>query len=129
MKTASINPLSGRALPSRDEQIKTCLAKARKPCPAIVESFMMENIHTGKRHSLFGMPFNFRSEDYKKVVLGFVFQSANGTTYGLCQPTAEILRARFEAGQDEQMKEFRQQLEDMDDSRLESQFRYWDAQA
>lgn len=116
------------AKPNRDEQIKTCIAKARKPCPEIVESFMMENIHTGQRHSLFGMPFNHRREDYKRVVLGFVFRSKDGMTYGLRQNTAEELRSKFEAAQDDQMGEFKSQLERMDEAKLESQFRYWDAQ-
>jgi len=126
MKTTNINPLSGFQLPDRETQIEICVAKSRRPMPDIAVSFMMENIHTGQRHSLFGMPFNFRSEDYKRVDLGFAWQDKNGTKYGTLATTREELIARFEKSANKTADDFKALLQAMTASELESQFRYWE---
>lgn len=110
----------------RVKLIDAIVAASRKPLPEIRESFHLRHKVTGKTHSPFGMPFNFKAVDYEDISVGFAYVDANGTTYGTRAKTREELVERFEKHQDAQAKEFRAALEQqMNDAQLEEQAKYW----
>jgi hypothetical protein len=47
---------------TRTDLIERIVSAAARPCPQIVEARRARHKTTGKVHSLFGMPLNFRVE-------------------------------------------------------------------
>lgn len=110
---------------NRVELTERIVGAARKPMDDIVPAIRMRHKVTGKLHSIFGMPFNYKDEDYETVTIGCVFRDRNGTTYGTVEPTEQALRDRHALVQAHNDAQFRARLQEMSDERVAEQAAYW----
>jgi hypothetical protein len=109
----------------REQLILKMLEASRKPCPDVVPAIRMQHKVTGQRHSIFGMPFGFKSDDYTSVTVGYVFRDKNGTTYGTACSTPEECYTRHAEWENHKADDFRKELESMTDERFQAQVNYW----
>ena len=113
-------------IPDRSGVIDKIVKASHRSVPPIVEAKRAKNKKTGKLYSIFGMPFDFKIEDYEIVTVGYVFSDVrNNTTYGTVTQTAEELAVKFAENQDKIGEEFRDLLGEMTDERLAEQAEYW----
>jgi hypothetical protein len=110
----------------RTALIEQIIEAARKPMPEIVEK--RELLGTDGKWYVGDLPIGVdvaRDVDPHVRVVGFVFRSREGTTYGTREPTREALEARFNAAQEREMIVFRSDLEDRVDEKLQECADYW----
>lgn len=111
---------------NRAEVVNKIVKASRRPLPPIIEANRARHKETGKLYSIFGMPFDFKADDYEIVTIGYVFSDPrSNTTYGTVTPTAEGLAANYNENQDKIGEEFRELLEEMADENLTAQVEYW----
>jgi len=107
----------------REVTINAILAAARRPLPKIREIRELE-CTDGKWRSPFGVPHGVGTTGQRRVA-GYAFVDKNGITYGKREATREALIERHNKVQDEEMAQFRAQLEQSDDARLQAKAEYW----
>lgn len=105
--------------------IEAILDAAARPCPNIRAIKHCRHKVTGETHSPFGMPFNFNPDDYEGVLVGYAFESKDGTTFGMRAPSEQVLRDRWSKAEADKRCSFQIELEHMSESRLASQAEYW----
>lgn len=111
---------------NREETINAILKAARKPCPKIVPAVRFRHKDTGALYLPCGVPYRVSNDQLERVEIGFVFyDEQNGTTYGTVTESEEKLRSDWEKNQDEQMDQFRKDLEGRDSEGLQSAVDYW----
>lgn len=110
----------------RKSLIESIVNASRRPCPTIVELRRARNKITGQVHSTFGLPANFRAEDYETFSAGYVYKDIrSGTTYGIVYKTRESAESEHAARDFATAAVFRTALEEMDDNRLGEQAAFW----
>ena len=107
----------------RKAKIDAIIDVARKPVPDIVEVKEIKG-SDGKWYSPFGVPFGLKLTDEVRSV-GFAYQDKNGQRYGTRAVSPDELVARHESRQDQQMADFRKELEGRTDDRLNEAYDYW----
>lgn len=109
----------------RAQLIDRIIAVARKPVPEIRESrqLLADN---GQWYSPLGFPLGVRMVEPAQIrVVGYVYVSHEGTTYGTRHASRDEAIAKWEAYQDRQAAEFRQVLDESTDQRVQEQAAYW----
>lgn len=125
--TVTIEPeVLGQDVQTVAQRIEAIVAAARKPLDTVVPVLREKHKVTGKMYSVFGMPFNFKAEDYETVTIGYALRDdKSGVMYGVVEPTEQAVRDRQAARQAHNDAEFRATLQAMSPKQLEAQEKYW----
>lgn len=107
----------------REAKIQEILAIARRPIPKIIEVFELKGTD-GKWYRPNGFPFGVQHTGERRSD-GFAIQSMEGSIVGQRAKTEQEIIDRHNAAQDEQMADFRKELESMPDDRFQSQYEFW----
>jgi len=110
---------------TKEQLILAILEASRCPCPDVVPAIRMQHKVTGKQHSIFGMPFGYKSEDYETVTIGYVFRDKSGTTYGNVSKTPQERKASHEELENAKATSFINELQKMTNEQFQSQVNYW----
>lgn len=108
---------------NRGEKIAVILTAARKRMPEIVERRELEATD-GNFYSPFGIPLGVEMTG-KTRIAGYVFRSNDGSTYGKRHSTRAAAEQCWNESEDKKSNEFAEQLVQMSDEEINSQFEYW----
>jgi hypothetical protein len=107
----------------RNETIEKILKVARKPVPQIKEKYELKGTD-GKWRSAFGFPDGVKSTGERRLI-GYVFQSSDGTTFGERAKSKQELIDRWNKKEDKTEEEFRADLLNRTDKNLQEAADYW----
>lgn len=110
---------------TREATIDRIVTASRKPEPKVVPVVMGKGTD-GKWYRARGntLPIGVSTTGETRID-GYVFEDAQGTTYGTIKPTAEELLEGWRKAQDRDAEEFRRLLRDKSDADLEKTAEHW----
>ena len=109
----------------KEDIIEEIVKAAHRPFAEVVPCIRQRNILTGRLYSIFGMPWNFKSEDFERVQIGWVYRDSDGSTYGTIGDTKEEMVKQQEDNRTRTDADFRKALREMSKKRFQRNIQCW----